>query len=255
MIRNCIAYRFDKVSWPTKNLKPTLKGLTLSSITQLAPKADRRRLEGLTSFCRGERLTQLEGSRDFLLFEFKAEVEAPRLTASGQAEMPYVPAKFEVWVGRKAPWVLTFDAGRRLSSLATSLLGFALTESAASIRPVKLPKKVFEGIKDWATSGAVNGKGAISRVTLEGVQSGRASFKQIVLRADGLESSPVFHDFFEAANAVSNMTFFSPELKVTSRSICCKLSFWGGITLYSSQVLNSEIEELVRAIDDRFVAE
>jgi hypothetical protein len=237
-----------------KNPRPKLTSLSIASIAREAPKSERRHLEGLAAYCRKERLSQEEGSRDFLLFKFEAEVRAPRLTASGDTEMPYVPAEFRVWVGKKVPWVLTFDAGRRLSSVATSLLGYAISQRATSIRPVKFPKKVFEGVKDWALEGSVNGKGAISRVTLEGVESGRASFRQVVLRANGLESSPVFHDFFGSANAVSNMTFFTPKLRSASRRICCKLSSWGGITLYTPQTLDSEIEELVRAIDERFVA-
>ncbi len=252
MIRNCITYRFEKGTARSSDLAPKLRAISLSGLLPSASAPERRRLEDFATYSRKERITPRTGTRGFSLFEFACEARVRRLTASGEVEMPFVPARFQVWLGKKIPWVVVFDAGRKLSAVANAMLGAAAADDTTSIKPVKLPKQVFEGLKDWTQSASSGQPGSISRVTLENVSSGKANFQQVVLRAAGLETSPIFRDFFGAALNVSNMTFVTPKLRAASRSINCKISYWGGITLYTADVLDAEIEELLGALDEQF---
>jgi hypothetical protein len=212
----------------------------------------KKRLKDLTEYCRKGRLIPKDGIRDFHVAEFQGEARVRRLSASGNVEMPFVPANFSVWLGKRTPWVVVFDAGRRLAAAANAILGDAVSSDATAVKSVSLAKPVFAGLKRWAASRSEGAAGSILRATLQSVTSGRASFRQVVLRAESLESSPIFNDFFASAQTVSNMTFSTPKLTSASRSVCCKLSYWGSITLYTPEVLDSEIEELLAAVDESY---
>jgi len=245
MIRNCVIFRYEE-SWMNNLIIDPSKidHASLKNCLAVAEGRKKKRIESLASMARKENLKLTGTTRKHQVLVAECEYRAPKLTAAGAPV--FVPVSHKMWLGRSSGLVISFDAGRKLSSIGVTLLSFATTGTVSAISTEKLDKDAFMRVRDWALA---KSDGHMKRVTLADVVSGRTRFKQVVLSAGQLESSELFKDMMESSTRILNMTFTTPKLSASSRSLNCRLTNWGGLTVYSQDVLDSEMAELIDTLD------
>jgi len=248
MIRNCILYQVRSEGSVEKVDRKAIQAVNLRECIKEAQGQIKKRVESLAKITRKERLDLDDETTSNLQFSLSCEFRTRRMVAAGEGQSPFVPVRVEAWLARKIPYAITFDAGRSLSSVAVNLMSQSLYGNLRAIEPMKLPNQTFFSLKDWLAKPDQKKRGEITRVTLQKVQTDKYSFKQVVLNAPNLESIPLFKELFPSSLAVSNMTFVTPPLKASNRPVCCRLSNWGGITVYTPNPLPSEFAELAAMV-------
>lgn len=204
----------------------------------------RRRIRALTSFARNERLSLSGDSPTHFILSTSCRFRTRKLLAAGVS--PFVSVNFGIWLRKKSGFVVAFDAGRRLSGVGVSLLSHATTGIPSSIQNVKFDKDDFLQLKDWILLGEL---GQIKRITMHDIKKDDTQFKQIVLSSNRLQDSSLFNDLLDMTSAIANLTFNTPRLESSGRSLSCRLNYWGGLTIYSPSLLESELSELIGSLE------
>jgi hypothetical protein len=248
MIRNCVLYKVRSEEPVEKIDSKAIQTVSLRECLKDVEGQAKKRIESLSKITRKEKLGLDEETSSHFKFSLSCEIRARRMVAAGDGLSPFVPVRVEAWLSKKQPYAVTFDAGRQLSSVAVSLMSKSVFGNLSAIENLKLANEAFFSLKDWLVKSDSKKRGEITRVTLQRVQADTAVFKQIVLSAPNLESIRLFKDLFPSAAAVSNMTFATPALRASNRPLLCKLTSWGGITVYTPTPLPSEFAELVATI-------
>lgn len=242
MIKNCIIYRYSEEfenRWKIDESKINQSRLAdcLKNVAGL-PKP---KVKALKEIARDERLSLSEETDGYFIFTTNCEFRVPKLLAAGIS--PFVPVNFKIWLRKKSSTVVTFDAGRKLSGVGITLLAYATTGNPSTIENVKLDKSKFLKLKDWLLSSEPSGQ--IQRITMQNIEHSELKFKQIVLSANQLEKSYLFNNLLDSALAIANMSFITPPLESSERHLSCRINYWGGVTIYSPNLLDSEISELI----------
>jgi len=250
MIKNCIIYRYSekfKNRWKIDENK--LKQSRLKDCIEKAIGFPKPKMKALTEIAQNERISLKEERRDYYIFEVSCEFRVPQLLAAGVS--PFVPVKYEIWLRKEISTIVTFDAGRKLSSIGIALLAFATTEDLSSIVHLKLDKNNFMKLKDWLLTNGPQGQ--IKRVTMQNIEYQDIKFKQITLSANQLESSDLFSELLNSAQVITNISFVTPPLDASNRPLSCRINYWGGLTIYTPNLLASEISELIKIFEKLFL--
>lgn len=249
MIKNCIIYRYsDEFVNAWKIDRNRFSDNDLQKCLETASGFTRRRVEALMKLVRNEELSLEEETRSHYVITYSCEFRAPKLTAAGSPP-PFVPVSFKIWLRKNSPFVISFDAGRKLSGGAIALLSHITTGNPSSIEYIKLEKENFLKLKDWILADSHAASGEIKHVSMRDVEGDKVKFKQIVLSAPQLQDSPLFNQFLRSASAIASLSFATPPLNSTSRALSCRLNYWGSLTIYSPDLLDSEIAELTQALE------
>jgi len=54
----------------------------------------------------------------------------------------------------------------------------------------------------------------------------------------------------DSASAIANLSFITPSLNSTKRSLSCRINYWGRLTIYTPNLLDSEIGELIEIFEE-----
>ena len=130
-----------------------------------------------------------------------------------------------------------------------ALLSYATTGDPSLIGHIKLAKEDFLKLKDWILADNHPIPGGIRGIAMHDIEEGPIKFKQIVLNSPQLEDSPLFNRLLDSASAIANLAFTTPPLSSTSRSLSCRINYWGGLTIYTPSLLDSEIAELIKVLE------
>lgn len=245
MIKNCIIYKYsDEFVNAWKIDRNRFSDNSLQKCLETASGFTRRRVEALMKLVRNEELSLEEETRSHYVITYSCEFRAPKLIAAG-GPPPFVPVSFKIWLRKNNPFVISFDAGRKLSGSAIALLSHITTGNPSSIEHIKLEKENFLKLKDWILADSHVARGEIKHVSMRDVEGDTIKFKQIVLNAPQLQDSPLFNQFLDSASVISSLSFTTPPLDSTSRSLSCRINYWGSLTMYTPGLLDSEIAELV----------
>lgn len=249
MIKNCIIYRYSekfKNKWKVDNNK--ISESKLKDCLEKAVGLPKPKIKALTEISRNEKIS-LEGERnEHYIFEVSCEFRVPKLLAAGVS--PFVPVNYKIWLRKESSTIVTFDAGRKLAGVGIALLAYATTGDLSSIEHLKLDKINFIKLKDWLLTNEPQGQ--IRRVTFQNIEYQNMKFKQIALSANQLEDSDLFLKLFDSAQVITNMSFITPPLSASNRPLSCRINYWGGITIYTPNLLDSELSELIRIFEKLF---
>lgn len=249
MIKNCIIYRYSdgaKDNWKIDENK--FSSIGLEDCLQEASGLAKKRIKSLIEITRNEKISIEEEKQTYHIASFSCEFRPPKLIASSDTP-PFVPVNFRIWLRKKSSLVVSFDAGKKLSGAAVTLLSHATTGSPSSIDNMKLEKTDFANFKNWLLSESHSFPGQIRGITMHGVEEISVNFKKIILNSFQLEKSPLFNQLFSYASTISNMSFLTPPLKSTNRPLSCRINNWGGLTIYTSHLLDSELFELIEIFE------
>ncbi|MHA1267833.1 MAG: hypothetical protein ACTSRS_21560 [Candidatus Helarchaeota archaeon] len=249
MIKNCIIYTFSKEfknKWYIDENK--INQSKLADCIKKARGVPKPKVRALIELAQQEKLSLLEETKEHYIFTTSCEFRVPKLLAAGAS--PYVPVNFNIWLRKESSLVITFDAGRKLSGVGITLLSYATTGTPSSIEHIQLNKNDFLELKNWLLSGEYSNQ--IRRITLQNIEYEGRKFKQIVLSANQLEDSSLFNNLLDSSQAVANMSFITPPLDSSKRPLSCRINHWGGITIYSPNLLDSEISELIGIFEKLF---
>ena len=249
MIKNCIIYRYsDEFVNAWKIDRNRFSDNNLQKCLETASGFARRRVEALMKLVRNEELSLEEETRSHYVITYSCEFRAPKLTAAGSPP-PFVPVSFKIWLMENSPFVISFDAGRKLSGGAIALLSHITTGDPSSIEHIKLEKENFLKLKDWVLADSHVAGGEIKHVSMRDVEQDAIKFKQITLNAPRLQDSSLFNQLLDSASAITSLSFTTSQLGSTSRSLNCRINYWGSLTIYTPNLLDSEIAELVRILE------
>jgi len=245
MIKNCIIYKFsdeaknawkiDKDRFPKSNLEDCL---------QEASGFARKRIEAFTNLVKNESISLEEETQSHYIVTSSCEFRTPRLIAAGDLP-PFVHVSFRIWLRKESQFAISFDAGRKLSEVAMAVLSYATTGDPSSIEHIKLSKEDFLKLKGRILADNHSIPGGIRSITMHDIEEGAVKFKQIVLNSPQLKDSPLFNRLLDSASAIANLSFITPPLNSTNRSLSCRINYWGGLTIYTPNLLDSEIGELI----------
>jgi hypothetical protein len=249
MIKNCIIYKFlDEAKDAWKIDKGRFSKSSLEDCLQEASGFARKRIEAFTSLVQNERISLEEETQTHHIITFSCEFRTHKLIAAGDLP-PFVPVSFKIWLRKESQFAASFDAGRKLSGAAMALLSYATTGTPSLIEHIKLTKEDFLELKGWILSDNHPIPGGIRGVALHDIEEGAIKFKQIVLNSPQLEGSPLFNRLLDSASAIANLSFITPPLNSTNRPLSCRINYWGGLTIYTPNLLDSEIAELIRVFE------
>lgn len=246
MIKNCIIYKYTDEFKNTWNVDKKRFGQSnLEKCLLKAEGSTKKRIKALAELAKNEKLSLDEETKNYYVVNLSSEFRAQKFMASGNIVPPFIQVKFNTWLRKKSSWVISFDAGRKLSGVAMALLSYGTTGNPSSIEHIKMEKQEFLKLKDWLLSEEQAVPGQIKRVTMYNTEYDSVKFKQITLNSPQLEMSKLFNRLLDSALAISNLSFTTPLLESTSRPLSCKVTHWGGITIYTPHLLDSEISELI----------
>lgn len=254
MIKNCVIYKYSSEFQNRRTIdQQAFPRSTLERCLQETEGFRRKRIQALAELAKNERLSLNEESKGHYVSTCACEFRSRRLVAATETPAPFVPVNFTIWLRKKTPWVISFDAGRRLSGAAIALISYATTGSPVSIEHIKLEKQDFLRLKDWLLRENHSMPGQIRRITMHDIiEENSLRFKQIVLNSARLEDSQLFKRLLNLASAISDLTFVTPPTKSTNRSLTCKITHWGCLTLYTPNLLDSEVSELIGNLENLF---
>lgn len=250
MIKNCILYRYSKeFKWEVNRSK--LRQCKLEDCLKKAVGFSKPKIKALTVIAKKENISLVEETNKHYIFTASCEFKVPKLLATNVS--PFVPTEFKMWLRKKSSMVATFDAGRKLSGVAITLLSHSTTDNPSAIEFVKLDKSNFLTLKRWLLSNKMPGQ--IKQITMQNIEHKGLKFKQIVLSANRLEDSNLFTSLLDTALIVKSMAFITPPLDSSGRSLSCRLNYWGGLTIYTPNLLDTEISEFIGIFEKIFVGE
>lgn len=250
MIKNCIIYKYSdkfKDIWDVD--KKRFRQSTLEKCLQKAEGFTKRTIESFNELSKNEKLSLAKDKKSHYVANLSCEFRAQKFMAAGEIIPPFIPVNFNIWLRKKSSWVISFDAGRKLSGVGIALLSYATTGNPSSIEHIKSEKEDFLKLKNWLLSPSHSIPGQIKRITLHDTEHDSIRFKQIVLNAPQLDRSKLFNRLTDSASAILNLSFITPPIKSTSRSLNCKINHWGGITIYTPNLLDSELSELITVLE------
>jgi len=253
MIKNCIIYKYSdefKNIWDVDKKK--FHQSTLGKCLHKAEGFTKRRIEAFIELSKNEKLSLEKNTKSHYVANLSCEFRAQRFIAAGEIIPPFIPVNFNIWLRKKSSCVISFDAGRKLSGVGTTLLSYATTGDPSSIEHIRLEKDAFLRLKDWILS---DEGGQIKRITMHNVEKDEMKFKQIVLSSNQLESSSLFNDLLDKASAIANLSFTTPLLETTSRPLSCRVNYWGGLTIYTPNLLDSELSEFIEILEKLIVSD
>lgn len=249
MIKNCIIFQYSnkiKNAWNVD--KDRFAQSTLEDCLEKAQGFAKRRVKALMELTKNEKISLEEETKNHYIATFSCDFRTPKLIAASEAP-PFVPVNFRIWLRKKSSLVVPFDAGRKLSGAAAALLSYATTGNPSSIDFMKLEKEDFLDLKDWILADSHSVPGQIKGITMHGVEENSVKFKKIILNSSQLEKSPLFNQLLDYASAIANMSFVTPPLESTNRPLSCRINYWGGLAIYTSHLLDSELSELIGILE------
>lgn len=251
MIKNCVIYQYSNGFEKRRPVNQQFfAGSTLERCVQESEGFRSKRFQAFAELAKNEKISLVGESEDHYVATCSCEFRSRRLVAATETPPPFVPVNFSIWLRKKTPWVVSFDAGRTLSRVAVALISYATTGNPAVIKHIRLEKQDFLRLKDWLLTGKHSTPGQIRRITMHDIEENSLRFKQIVLNSDRLEDSQLFNRLLDLASAISDLTFVTPPTKSTDRSLTCKITYWGCLTLYTTNLLDSEVSELIENLEN-----
>jgi len=247
MLTNLILYKYsdyNRNKWQID--ENTLKNSNLEKCLVMGSGQNVPFIKGLIDNTKNEKISLnfkgTEYSRFSVNCEFKTNVP---LGAGGAV---FLTRAYEIVLLNNLSLLFTVNAGKSLSKVGTTLLSYSTTNDPSAIESLALDKNKFTSLKDWIFSGPLPGQ--IKKITFNNVSDESVFYKQVVLSAENLQNAKLFTKLWSSASAISNLSFQTPLLRTSNRSLTCRLSYWGALTIYTGGVLESEIFELLRKISN-----
>lgn len=206
-------------------------------------------ISGLIDKTKDEKLSLINVGQNYTRFNLTCEYQTSVPLA---AEMkPFVPIAFDIVLRNTSNYVISYDIGRIISRIGTTLIGFALCDNPEAVNPVSFDKNDFLTVITWVTRSSMAGQ--IKSVSMKDTRYENSPYRRASLSSDYLEESDLFNKLLDSTPFVSNLGFETPELRSTGRSLSCRLSHWGGLVIYSRDLLESELLELIHEFEKLFV--
>ncbi len=225
------------------------RDVTLDDCLEAASGTFRRRLEGLRTVVRKEKIWLEREDPVFIVYSCSAEIRAPRVMALGDEPTPFIRVSFPIWLMRKWPLVLIFDAGRKLSFTAACMTSMRLYGAPSLIEPVRLTRDDFLMVVDGLKSDQFSQQGAVQRITFRNAEINGQSFEQVTLRGESLEETEWFRSLRDSSEHITDLAFLSPLFPGTGRRLSCRITRLASLTFYSSGVADFEIERLAEFLE------
>jgi len=246
VIKNCIVYTYPKGKISNYNIdQNNISNSNFSNVLKSAKGTIKPKIKSLIEIAKKESIDLDKEENEHHVISTSCQFKVPKLLAAGIS--PFVDTNYKIWLRKKSNFVVTFDAGRKLSGVGTVLLSNAIFNNPSFIQNIKLEKEHFLKIKNWFLGSEEPGQ--LKQMTMNKIDHEGLRFKKITLSADRLETSSIFKMLIEPAMIISNMSFFTPPLKSTKRPLSCKINNWGSITIYTPGLLDNEISELITNLE------
>ena len=246
MIRTCLLYEI--ITPPRRRTRvdfSRFEAARLSEIIKTTRGGTKRRAKALADIIRQERLSRPRSRPHRLETTLSCLYPAGGLVAARQQMLPRIPVEVAVWVRRTSPWVMVFDAGRRLASTATLLVGWAGIGDATAIRPFYTGPRRFAALEAWIWNEEHPKPGYLTRAVLYGARAGATEYEQVLLSAPYLESKELYRELRGTAQGVGYLTFVCPLFRGARRQLTCRLYRRGCLTVYGKDQTWTDVDLLL----------
>jgi len=251
MIKNCIIYRIaEKYKSKLQVDKRALSAVTLKRCLEEAKGLIKPRLRALVQIAHEEKIELTDETDEYYQFQVYCEFRSRRLLATSVT--PFVPVSFRIWLRKKTPIVVVFNAGRKLASVGITLLAYATTGNPAAIESLKLDKSAFLRLISWLKENAPDSQ--IKRITIKKIHYRGVLLRELTLNAEHLEETQLFSEIIgsirqEIESVITSLSFLTPPLEVSRRRLSCRLNYWGCLTIYTADVSDLELLELIKTLE------
>jgi len=202
-------------------------------------------IRGLIDKTKDEKLSLINVGENNTRFNLTCEYQTSVPLAAGMK--PFVPITHDIVLRNKSNYVISYNIGRKISRISTTLIGFALCDNPGTVNPISLDKNDFLNVINWITQSPLEGQ--IKSVSVKDTRYQNSQYRHASLSSNYLEESQLFNDLLDSTPFVASLGFETPEIRSTGRSLSCRLSHWGGLVIYSRELLDVEILELIHEIE------
>ena len=247
MLRNLIFHKIDSTN--LRFDKEIIETINLEMCLTKSSGRNQTLIKGLIDKTKDEKLSLINVGENNTRFNLTCEYQTSVPLAAGLK--PFVPIAYDIALRNLSNYVISYDIGRTISRIGTTLIGFALCDNPGAVNPVSLDKNDFLTVINWVTQSSLVGQ--VKSVSMKDTRYQNSQYRRVSLSSDYLEKSDLFNSLLDSTLFVSSLGFVTPDLQSTGRSLSCRLSHWGGLVIYSRELLESELLELIWELERLFV--
>lgn len=178
------------------------------------------------------------------VFQFSCEY-LKRLVAA--TKPIFASLNFNLWQRKHGPLVVTFEAPKKASRVAVSLLSLVTYGDPFAISPIRLTVSDFRKLKKNILE---KHSGNLTQVILQNIRSEKGTIRRFLMTGSALEQFLNTDELLEDASKVSGMGFAIRSF-YGERRFSFRIKDWGGGQIYSpANPLDHEISGLLELFEE-----
>ena len=178
------------------------------------------------------------------VFQFSCEY-LKRLVAA--TKPIFASLNFNLWQRKHGPLVVTFEAPKKASRVAVSLLSLVTYGDPFAISPIRLTVSDFRKLKKNILE---KHSGNLTQIILQNIRSEKGTIRRFLMTGSALEQFLNTDELLEDASKVSGMGFAIRSF-YGERRFSFRIKDWGGGQIYSpSNPLDHEISGLLELFEE-----
>jgi hypothetical protein len=195
-------------------------------------------------FVRNGRLRLIRELEPHRVFKFSCEY-LKRLVAA--TKPIYAPLDFELWQRKHAPLTVTFEAPKKASRVAVSLLSLVDYGDPYAISPITLTVSDFKKLKENILQ---EHSGHLTQIILQNIRSEKGTVRRFLMTGSALEQFLNLDELLRDASRVSGMGFAIHSF-YGERRFSFRIKDWGGGQIYSpANPFDHEISGLLELFEE-----
>lgn len=195
-------------------------------------------------FVRNGKLQLKQELKTHRAFEFSCEY-LKRLVAA--TKPIYAKLNFKLWQRKHGPLTVTFEAPKKASRVAVSLLSLIAYGDPFAMNPIFLTISDFRKLKNDILE---NHSGNLTQVILQNVRSKKGTIRRFLVTGSSLERLLNLDELLADASKASGMGFAIPSFH-GDRRFSFRIKDWGGGQIYSpANPLDHEISGLLELFEE-----
>ena len=195
-------------------------------------------------FVRKGKLELIQELEPHKVFKFSCEY-LKRLVAATRPI--YASLDFKLWQRKRAPLVVTFEAPKKASRVAVSLLSLVTYGDPFAISPITLTVSDFKKLKENVLE---KHSGNLTQIILQDIRSEKGTIRRFLVTGSALEQFLNPDELLKDASRVRGMGFAIHSF-YGERRFSFRIKDWGGGQIYSpANPLDHEISGLLELFEE-----
>lgn len=195
-------------------------------------------------FVRNGKLKLIQELKPHKAFNFSCQY-LKRLVAA--TKPIYADLSFDLWQRKHGPLVVTFEAPKKASRVAISLLSLVTYGDPFAISPITLTVSDFRKLKETILE---DHSGNLTQVILQNIRSKKGTIRRFLMTGSELEQFLNLDELLNDTSKVSGMGFAIRSF-YGERRFSFRIKDWGGGQIYSpANPFDHEISGLLELLEE-----